>query len=348
MSKLPIIFDDHLDHSKIELQYFVDTRIGKNTCKAKCEFCWLDKPHLNHFKQEPEEAEVIIKGLERNGFKVVPIVSDSFAENGKYLRSNIFKDNDDWYMGNAAWSSGRPLLQDNYEELLDLCIENNVKTIIMTSHGTEDKSKDFKGLTQPSVVKKATARIKAFSAKRNWEFKVILTFTISRANMTEQHLKEYFAHCEELGADVLRLNRFADKQGIYEHLRLTKEDTIACYKLMKRVYDEYNGNVQLSVSEDFGSWGVEVMGFPAEVGHCVAGEYLFGVVYPDVYVCPVNLTLKVGKIQPDHTIQWNQEVIDQLMEAKKHPEFGGCIGVAYPHSQEIRDYFQDLPVANLA
>jgi hypothetical protein len=71
-------------------------------------------------------------------------------------------------------------------------------------------------------------------------------------------------------------------------------------------------------------------------------------VYPDVYVCPVNLTLKVGKIQPDHTIQWNQEVIDQLMEAKKHPEFGGCIGVAYPHSQEIRDYFQDLPVANLA
>lgn len=52
-------------------------------------------------------------------------------------------------MGNAAWSSGRPLLQDNYEELLGLCIENNVKTVIMTSHSTEDKSKDFKGLTQP-------------------------------------------------------------------------------------------------------------------------------------------------------------------------------------------------------
>ena len=70
-----------------------------------------------------------------------------------------------------------------------------------------------------------------------------------------------------------------------------------------------------------------------------------GVVYPDVYVCPVNLTLKAGRIDADGVIQWNQEVLDLMIEAKKHPHFDGCIGVTYPHSEEVRGLFPSEYVA---
>ncbi|MTI30034.1 radical SAM protein [Xanthovirga aplysinae] len=340
--KKPIIYDDHTDPSKTELHYYIDTRLGKKTCKAMCEFCWLKRDHLSEHVEEPEVALQRIRGLAKKGYTVIPMVSDSFAENGKYLKTELFYKNDEWYFENAAWSSGRPLLQDNHEELLDLCVKNKIDTIIMTSHGTENKEKDFKGLTQPTVVIDAIKNIRNFEKKRDYSFKIILTFTLSRENMSEKSVKSYFDHCEKLGVDVIRFNRFADVQGIYPELRMTKEDTIQSYKTMKKVYEEHPGSVQLSVSEDFGNWGVEVMGFPEGVGNCVAGERLFGVVYPNVYVCPVNLTLKVGEIDENYNIIWDQSVIDSLLKAKKHPDFGGCIGVAYPHFEEIRDYFDDL------
>ncbi|MCB9748797.1 MAG: radical SAM protein [Myxococcales bacterium] len=183
-AKAPIIFDDHTDLSKIELQYFIDTRVGKQTCQARCEFCWLDRDNVRGFHQDVDEAARVITRLREQGFKVVPIVSDSFAERGKYLRSGLLNNNNDWYMGNAAWSSGRPLLGDDHEALLDLCVDNGIHTIIMTSHGTEDRERAFKGLTQPSVVREAVRRIQAYSARAGWEFRIILTFTLSARNPT--------------------------------------------------------------------------------------------------------------------------------------------------------------------
>jgi len=338
--KQPILFDDHTDSSVVELQYFIDTRVGKKTCMAKCEFCWLNREHLSGFHQDLHEAQDIIQNLRTQGYKVVPIVSDSFAERGKYLRSGIFNNNDGWYLGNAAWSSGRPLLEDNCEEMLDLCIENGIHTIIMTSHGTEDREREFKGLTQPSIVREAVKRIQAHSIRRDWEFRTILTFTLSMRNNSHEDISRYFDYCADLGVHAARFNRFADIRGTHPQLRMSPEAVANTYQTLRDIYEIHPSSVQLSVSEDFGFWGIEVMGFPKQVGHCVAGERLFGVVYPNVYVCPVNLTLVAGKIQDDGTITWDERVRAQLMHAKQHPEFGGCIGVAYPHSAEIRKIFQ--------
>lgn len=82
------------------------------------------------------------------------------------------------------------------------------------------------------------------------------------------------------------------------------------------------------------------MDFPEGVGHCVAGERLFGVVYPYVYACPVNLTVVSGKLTEDGDIVWDEDAYKRLMRAKDHPEFGGCIGVAYPHSPEIQQMLE--------
>ncbi len=225
---------------------------------------------------------------------------------------------------------------------MNLCVDNKIDTIIMTSHGTEHKERGFKGLTQPVVVVKAIENIRKFEKKYNYPFKIVLTFTVCKESMSEEVISSYFDHCHDLGVEVIRFNRFADIQNMFPNLRMSKEDTIQIYKTLKKVYEEHPSEVQLSVSEDFGKWGVEVMGFPEGVGNCLAGESLFGVVYPNVYVCPVNLTLKVGEIDENYNIVWDKTVVDSLMKAKEHPEFGGCIGVAYPHFEEIRDYFSDL------
>lgn len=349
--KKPILFDDHTDRSTTEIQYFVDTRIGKQTCQALCEFCFFDKPHISSHVEAPELAIRRITALRNRGYKVVPIVADSFAEDGKYLHTELFRDNSAWYLGHAAWTSGRPLLADNHEALLELCVSNGIRTIIMTSHGTEDKERPFRGLTQPGVVKEAVGRIRAFEARCGWRFKIILTFTLSRVNCSSEKLTRYFDYCAALGVDVCRFNRFMDSKGKYPEHVMPRDVVEQTYRTMREVYDEHPSEVQMSVSEDFGFWGVEAMGFPPEVGHCVAGEHLFGVIFPNVYVCPVNMTVVCGRMHEDGTIDWDAAVRERLMRAKAHPKFDGCFGVSYPHHPEIRDVVHgrktiSLPLVN--
>lgn len=335
--KKPILFDDHTDLTMPEIQYFVDARIGNKTCQARCEFCFFDKPHIQDHVETPEQAMQRIALLRAQGYKVVPIVADTFAEDGRYLRAGLFRNNDAWYMGNAAWSSGRPLLQDNHEELLSLCVDSGIQTIIMTSHGTEEKERPFKGLTQPGIVREAVRRIRLFEAKRDWKFKITLTFTIGQFNRSREQIQKYLDYCDALGVDVCRFNRFMDAKHEYPSHILSRSEVEETYRLMKETYDAHPGPVQMSISEDFGFWGVEVMGFPAQVGHCVAGENLFGMIYPNLYVCPVNMTVVCGKMLEDGTIEWDAAVRERLMKAKSHPKFDGCFGVSYPHHQEIRE-----------
>ncbi len=351
--KPPMLFDDHTDEDVVELYYLIDSRLGRNTCKAACEFCWLKRPHLSEFKQDVDVARRMIGLLRGQGYKVSPMVSDTFAENGLYLKAGFFKnERDPWnggsgnngfyggHLGNAAWSSGRPLLDDNGSDYLQLCVENNIRSIVMTSHGTEDREREFRGLTQPSVVREAIRRIQAFSEETGWAFQIMLTFTLNRTNNSADQLHRYLDYCANLGVKVARFNRFADIQGTYPELRMSKDDVVRTYQTLKEVHHASTGEVQMSVSEDFGSWGGDVMGFPQGVGHCVAGERLFGVVYPYVYVCPVNLTVVAGIIDSNGVINWDAGVAARLAKAKEHEHFGGCMGVAYPHHKEIRDIFR--------
>ena len=342
-AKKPIIFDDHTDHSKIELYYYVDTRVGKPTCMARCEHCWLDREHSKDFVQDVEEAKRIIAALRTQNFRVSPMVSDTFAMEGYYLRSGLFRNNDDWAHGNGAWTSGRPLLKDTCEELLQLAVDNGMSTIVLTSHGTQNKDRGFKGITQPEYVRQAVERIHDFNARHGDPFQITLTFTIGKKTCSREVIDSYLAHCEELGADIMRLNQFADFQQRFPDERLDKEDLIQVYRTMKEAYDAHPGPVTMSVSEDFGRWGVEVMNFPSEVGRCIAGENFFGVIYPYIYACPVELTLVVGKIEPDGTVAWNKEMLDRMVEAKRRDDFSGCLAVSYAHNDEIREQLSGPP-----
>lgn len=335
-SRQPIIFDDHTDHSKIELYYYVDTRVGKPTCMAKCEHCWLDREHSKDFAQDVEEAKRIIAALRAQNCRVSPMVSDTFAMDGHYLRAGLFRNNDDWAHGNGAWTSGRPLLRDNWEELLELAVGEGMSTIALTSHGTENKDVGLKGITQPDYVRQAVARIHDFNARHGNPFQITLTFTIGKSTASREKIDSYFEHCHELGANIMRLNQFADFQQRFPEERMDREDLERVYVTMKEAYAAQRGNVSLSVSEDFGRWGIEVMGFPAEVGRCIAGENFFGVIYPYIYACPVELTLVVGKIDESGAIAWNKEMLDRLIVSKQREDFSGCLAVSFAHNDDIR------------
>ncbi|MGL6261549.1 hypothetical protein [Vibrio sp. WXL210] len=339
-SKKPILFDDHISTDETEVQYILDTRVGKKTCMAMCEFCFLNRPGMENYSEPPEVAAANIQALREQGYKVVPLVTDTFAEDGKYLDSVLFDGDNGWYMGSAAWSSGRPLLKDNHPDLLKKCVSNGIDTIVMTSHGTEQHERKFRGLTQPRIVEQAIRNIRQFETANQAKFRIVLTFTISQDNKHFDKLKGYFDYAAKLEVDVIRFNQFADVQRRYPKQRLQRQDIEAIYQNLHQIYQQHPSDVQLSLSEDFGKWGIEVMDFPQGVGQCVAGERLFAIVNKQVFACPVDLTIKVGELNQSNQIEWDEAALKRVAQLKQHPSYGGCLGVAHANSIEVQKWLQ--------
>jgi hypothetical protein len=98
---------------------------------------------------------VIKKSLEQHGYKVFARYVDSFAYNGDFMRLYGPAHNREFRQENGhvptktmhkgdAWTSGAPLLKDNYLEILDLAAESGYGTISMTFHGLFDENINFK------------------------------------------------------------------------------------------------------------------------------------------------------------------------------------------------------------
>jgi hypothetical protein len=195
----------------------------------------------------------------------------------------------------------------------------------------------MRGVIPPSTVREAIRRIKAFNAERGHDLQISLTFTVGRWNYARDRIKSYFDYCESLGVDKLRLNNFCDHDFKHPELRLSRAEMEGFYVMVKELNEQHQGKLKLSVSEDFGLWGVEVMGFPERVGDCAAGENLFGVVYPDVYACPQLCTMRVGQVTPEGAIAWDDAAMARMAEAKRHRDYSGCIAVSWVGSPAIQE-----------
>lgn len=333
---------DYHSRNDVEFYYHIDTRTGYKTCQAFCEHCYFRSTEAAGFRQNVGEAQTIMDNLRSIGFKVVPVVPDSFGDGGSYLKTDIFK-NTNFIMGNMAWTSGVPLVSGNYQDLLRLLVKSNIALVAMTSHGISDYESPFQGVTKPSVVKQAVALIKNFNKEFSQSIQVSLIFTIGKWNCNYETVGKYFNYCEELGVNILRVNQFIDCSSTYSHSHhmLSKEGVIEAYKILKALNNQHQENLRLSVSEDFGKWGVEIMGFPKDVGDCPSGKNLFGIVYPKIYVCPVKLIIVAGTINKAGEVIWDHTVLSQVEEAKKSEHYSGCFGVSYARSLDFRKFFTD-------
>ena len=341
-----ILYDYH-SRERIELYYFVDTTVKKETCMARCAHCYLEtNDAVRNFKQDLVKATTVVGNLRAQGYKVSPLVSDSFSYGGEYLRSPLFQNPTvtaeqnqcqpggtprDKFHVNRLWTSGMPLVKGDYVELLKLAAKLEPVTITLTSHEIEDQTSPFRGIVQPSIVRKAVQNIQRYNREYGQQIKVGLEFTIGKWNCTRDHVRSYVDYCENLGVDIIRMNSFTDIDGGLSQLRMDANDTVAVYKISKKIGSSLEGRLKMSVGEQFGLAGIEEMGFPETVGDCPAGETFFSVVYPNVFACCGLFKLKVGYISVEDKLVLDQDMLARILHAKKDRRYSGCLFSSYAH-----------------
>jgi hypothetical protein len=326
---LPIAYDFHgdipfevpfanIEPKDIHIYLDLDTKTGKNTCEQNCNHCWFvnyEKVHNKSF--DLEEGRRIKDMLSKEGYKVFARYVDSFALQGDFMRihgpahnrefrqEQDHKPTDTMKKGDA-WTSGRPLLADNYVELLDLAAASGYGTISITFHGLigedgqlkDEKYYPIKGVFSGANTEKVIARISSYNARPTTEepIRVNIGLTIGKHNHSREALIRYAHYFNALGIDTLRFNNFTDHGGRHPHLPLSKPEIEQFYRDLKWLHENIDLNFQLAVSEDFGSFGVEVMGFPKHVGWCRAGKQLFTVIPSATSLLMESAHLKVEKI----------------------------------------------------
>ncbi|MFG2140084.1 radical SAM protein [Streptomyces sp. NPDC048650] len=315
----PISYDFHGDApfttpfqelrpEEIHIYLDLDTKVGKNTCGQKCTHCWFvnyEKVYDKSFAME--EGPRILSGLQSHGYHVYPRYVDSFAYDGEFMRiygpanNREFRQESDHKPTETmekgdAWTSGRPLLADNYMELLDLARVNGYGTISITYHGVidenlhviDDGSYPIKGVFSGANTEEVLRRIDRYNAHHRAglpagteepdAFRVNIGVTVGRHNHGRQSLERYAHYFNTLGVDTVRFNNFSDHGGRHPELQLDHEEIEQAYRDFKWLHENVELAFQLGVSEDFGTFGIKAMGFPGHVGWCRAGRQLFAAI----------------------------------------------------------------------
>lgn len=333
LNNLPIAYDFHGDipftvpfarikPQDIHLYLDLNTRIGKQTCGQNCNHCWFanyEKVYDKSFQKD--EGVLIKKALETEGYKVFARYADSFSYNGDFMRifgpahNREFRQEEDYKPTDTmkkgdAWTSGRPLLEDNYQELLELAWASGYGTISITFHGLIDESLNLlaqqyypiKGVLSGSECEEVVHRICAFNdslREKQCEaagFRVNIGITLGKHNHSRSSLLRYALYFNRLGVDTVRFNNFTDHGGRHPDLPLSREDVEQVYRDLKWLHENVHLKFQLAVSEDFGTFGIEAMGFPDHVGWCRAGRQLFTVIPADEKILRQNLDERHEKI----------------------------------------------------
>jgi hypothetical protein len=127
-------------------------------------------------------------------------------------------------------------------------------------------------------------RIHAYNAERSTRqgdhgnLRINIGVTVGRHNHSRESLIRYARYFNELNVATVRFNNFADHGGRHPDLQLSRHDIAQVYRDLKWIHTNIPLNFQLGVSEDFGTFGIEVMNFPKHVGWCQAGRQLFTVI----------------------------------------------------------------------
>jgi hypothetical protein len=259
-----------------------------------------------------EEGPLIKAGLEAEGYHVYPRYVDSFAYDGRFMRlygpanNREFRQEADHKPTETmekgdAWTSGRPLLADNYVELLGLARDCGYGTISITYHGLIDENLEvtdhrnypiqgvFSGANTETVVRRIAEYNRQHSGTPEGgepadAFRVNIGVTIGRHNQGRESLVRYAHYFNKLGVDTVRFNNFADHGGRHPDLPMSYEEIEQVYRDLKWLHDNVEMNFQLAVSEDFGTFGIKAMGFPSHVGWCRAGRQLFAAIPADTAI----------------------------------------------------------------
>jgi hypothetical protein len=316
----PMEYDDHGDipfevpfseipTTEISLYLQLDTRVGKATCRQHCSHCFfIREPEARGRFVDLAEGRRIWEALSAQGYKVFPMIADSFANGGEFLR--VFGNSHirEYREGSAreetktmqrgeAWTSGAALLGEDWENLLETAVSNGFGAVTITFHGVlkgdlelaPAETYPIKGVFSGQDCVSVIERLHAFNARRlaasgaaarsaGGPLQINLGVTVGTHNWSHESLLRYGHLFNRLGVSVARFNCFHDHGGRHPDLSLSREQIAAVYQSLKWIHRNVPLGFQLGVSEDFGTSGIEVMEFPRHVGHCRAGRQLFAIV----------------------------------------------------------------------
>jgi len=310
---LSLVSEGIIKPEDTEISFYVGDSPGTKTCKAACEHCFIpfspesgklapDRENLS-LDQVIEIEKRQISDLKSFGYRVVPIIPDTFAHNGAYLSSGILKRNtlynqDGFENRGVAWTSGLPLLKGDSKELLDLALENELSLIAITNNGTFDHEIGLKGIVPPSLVKKVVEMIQLYNKCNNNRFEISLTFTVGTYNLSYESIMRYISHAESLGVDYVRFNRFIDftKEHRFHDRMFSTEHSKSFLEIMNRINIEGVGNIDVLISTDFGNESEEVLGLDTKINRCGGGSHGFGVLKGLIYPCVEMLQYQIGEL----------------------------------------------------
>lgn len=322
----PISYDDHgqipfeipfreIEPRDISIYLQLDTRVGKKTCRMACHHCfYINQEETRARFMSLEEGKRVREDLERIGYKVFPMISDSFAGTGEFLRlfgnthMRDFRQEIDCVPTKTMelgqmWTSGAPLLDDDWRDMLCLGIENGFGSVTITFHGLLDEDLrllprelyPIAGVFPGEECERVIDRIHAFNAdlaagriprlaglpeEALRPLEINMGVTIGRHNHTREALLRYVRYFNEKRVAVVRFNCFHDHGWRHPGLVLTPEEVAQVFRDIQWLHTHVPMGFQLGLDEDFGTSGIEVMGFPAHTGWCRAGRQLFAIV-PD-------------------------------------------------------------------
>lgn len=316
----PICYDDHgaipldipfsqISREEISLYLQLDTRVGNATCRQRCSHCFFfNQPGTRGRSIDLLEGRRILEALSGRGYKVFPVTADSFAGGGEFLR--VFGNGHvreyhelperrpaKTMRRGEAWTSGAPLMDDNWLDLLALAVRNDFGSVTITFHGilnsdlepesqysyplkrvfpaddfcrVIERIRQFNGLL-------AAGRIEVPPAAPD-RLHINVGVTLGTHNSSLESLRRYAHYFNRIHPAVVRFNRFQDYGGRHPELVLSRAEVAAVYRDLKLIHESMPLQFQLGLSEDFGTSGVDVMGFPPHVGQCRAGRQLFAIV----------------------------------------------------------------------
>lgn len=309
----PIIYDFHGDiplsipfaeiqPHDIDIYFNINTYIGSKTCEQTCKHCWyVSQEQVARKSFDRNEAVIIYKTLCSDGYNVFPRYIDGFAYDGEYMQKYERANTRTYYSGDKTmptktmqdgeiWSSGTPLLKGDAEKLLNIARETGFRTITITFHGLIDENifpmdqecYPIKGGLDSINFEKVIAIIKDYNERyiNAYDFsgfRIGVGITIGKHNNSKEILRRYFQYFNKFNISALRFNRFFNFGNVYPQLIISEEEVKQFYLDIKNLHESISLNYQLGISGDFGSTGIEVMGFPSHTSWCRAGRQLFAI-----------------------------------------------------------------------
>jgi hypothetical protein len=287
--------------SEIDIYLPIDNSVGLKKYKKSAQHCQFDHyPKMQKKNFTEEEGIEIYKALSEQGFTLFPRYIDTLAEKGKFMRlyrsdgqlKNHGKAQEkvtNTIVDNEAWTSGIPLLADDYEDVLTLARECGYRVITLPFHGLLSHNLrlndryPFKDVFSAIEFEQVVGKIRRYNEKYKGNgnfcgFSMNASVAIGRHNCSRQSLQRYMQYFNKMGVKMVRFNPYYADAYHEQELELSRQEKKQVFKDIKWLHTNVELRFQLGISGDFGTKEGSASGLSAYVNGCRAGRQLFGII----------------------------------------------------------------------